>query len=63
MQPSWIEGHWYFGTIFYDADWHRECRDAFAVVVRLEPEHGAAWAFRGLCEFKLAELPRQRSNT
>ena len=24
-------------------------------MVRLEPEHGAAWAFRGLCEFKLAE--------
>ena len=55
MQPSWSEGHWYLGTIFYDADRHRECRDAFAVVVRLEPEHGAAWAFRGLCEFKLAE--------
>ena len=55
MQPSWSEGHWYLGTIYYDADRHRECRDAFARVVELEPEHGAAWAFRGLCEFKLAE--------
>jgi tetratricopeptide (TPR) repeat protein len=55
MQPSWSEGHWYLGTIHYDADRHRECRDAFARVVELEPEHGAAWAFRGLCEFKLAE--------
>jgi tetratricopeptide (TPR) repeat protein len=55
LQPSWSEGHWYLGTIYYDADRHRECRDAFATVVRLEPEHGAAWAFRGLCEFKLTE--------
>ena len=30
MQPSWSEGHWYLGTIYYDADRHRECRDAFA---------------------------------
>jgi tetratricopeptide (TPR) repeat protein len=55
MQPSWSEGHWYLGTIYYDADRHRECQEAFATVVRLEPEHGAAWAFRGLCEFKLTE--------
>jgi tetratricopeptide (TPR) repeat protein len=55
MQPSWAEGHWSLGTIYYDADRHRECRDTFATVVRLEPEHGAAWAFSGLCEFKLTE--------
>jgi len=56
MQPSWAEGHWSLGTIYYDADRHRECRDTFATVIRLEPEHGAAWAFRGLCEFKLTEF-------
>src|SRR5918994_325887 len=55
LQPSWSEGHWYLGTIYYDADRHQECRDAFAAVVHLEPEHGAAWAFRGLCEFRLAQ--------
>ena len=56
MQPSWTEGYWNLGTIYYDADRHRECRDAFARVVEQEPAHGAAWAFRGLCEFKLAEF-------
>ena len=55
LQPSWTEGYWYLGTIYYDADRHRECRDAFARVVEQQPKHGAAWAFRGLCEFKLKE--------
>lgn len=56
MQPSWTEGRWNLGTIYYDADRYRECRDAFAQVVEQQPAHGAAWAFRGLCEFKLAEF-------
>ena len=56
IQPSWTEGHWNLGTIYYDADRHRECREAFTRVVEQEPGHGAAWAFRGLCEFKLAEF-------
>ena len=55
LQPSWTEGYWTLGTIYYDADRHRECRDAFAQVVTREPAHGAAWAFRGLCEFKLKD--------
>ena len=55
LQPSWTEGYWSLGTIYYDADRHRECRDAFARVVEHEPGHGAAWAFRGLCEFRLKE--------
>ena len=55
LQPSWTEGYWTLGTIYYDADCHHECRDAFAQVVTQEPAHGAAWAFRGLCEFKLKE--------
>jgi tetratricopeptide (TPR) repeat protein len=55
LQPSWTEGYWSLGTIYYDADRHVECRDAFTHVVEQEPEHGAAWAFRGLCEFKVQE--------
>ncbi len=55
LEPSWTEGYWYLGTVAYEADRHGECRDAFARVVQDEPEHGAAWAFRGLCEFGLGE--------
>jgi len=55
LKPTWTEGYWYLGTMYYEADRHRECRDAFARVVRAQPDHGAAWAFRGLCEYRLAE--------
>jgi tetratricopeptide (TPR) repeat protein len=55
LRPSWTEGYWYLGTTAYEADRHRDCRDAFARVVERQPEHGAAWAFQGLCEFKLGD--------
>jgi tetratricopeptide (TPR) repeat protein len=55
LQPTWAEGRWMLATIYYDLDRHRECRDAFAAVVRQEPEHGAAWAFQGLCAFALKD--------
>ena len=55
LQPSWTEGYWYLGTIYYDRDRHAECRDAFTRVVQRQPENGAAWAFRGLCEFRLKQ--------
>jgi tetratricopeptide (TPR) repeat protein len=54
LDPTWTEGFWYLGTMYYEADRHRECRDAFARVVRTQPDHAAAWAFRGLCEYRLA---------
>ena len=55
QQPSWTEGDWYLGTIYYDTDRHDECRDAFAHVTGQQPDNGAAWAFRGLCEFRLRQ--------
>ncbi|MBK5298232.1 MAG: tetratricopeptide repeat protein [Vicinamibacteria bacterium] len=55
LQPSWTEGYWYLGTIYYDTDRHDECRDAFARVTGQQPDNGAAWAFRGLCEFRLRQ--------
>ena len=67
LQPSWIEGHWYLGTMYYETGRFRECRDAFGRVVSLQLENGAAWAFKGLCEFQvndyasaLADLERGR---
>jgi tetratricopeptide (TPR) repeat protein len=51
LQPAWVEGNWYLGTIYYDADRYTECRDSFARVVEQQPENGAALGFKGLCEF------------
>jgi len=53
LEPTWAEGHWDLGTIYYDSDRYAQCRDAFARVVEYQPEHGAALAFKGLCEFHL----------
>lgn len=55
LRPGWAEGAWYLGTLAYDAERWTVCRDAFGRVVRVRSGDGAAWAFRGLCEFRLAE--------
>jgi tetratricopeptide (TPR) repeat protein len=55
LRPQWGEGWWYLGTLAYEADRHRECRDTLARLVALDPGIGAAWGFRGLCEFALGE--------
>jgi tetratricopeptide (TPR) repeat protein len=53
LRPAWAEGHWYLGTTYYEIEKYPECRDAFGAVVRLQTGNGAAWAFKGLCEFQL----------
>jgi tetratricopeptide (TPR) repeat protein len=53
LRPAWVEGHWYLGTTYYEIEKYPACRDAFSQVVRLQARNGAAWAFKGLCEFRL----------
>ncbi len=53
--PRWIEGHWYLGTLSYELGRYGVCRTALQQVVRVQVENGAAWAFKGLCEFQLKE--------
>ena len=51
LKPSWAEGWWSLGTIYYDSDKHAECVAAFTRFVALKPEVGPAHALLGLCEF------------
>lgn len=53
LRPSWTEGYWNLGTSLYELERFQEARDAFRKVVAARPEHGTAWAFKGLCEFRL----------
>jgi tetratricopeptide (TPR) repeat protein len=50
--PRNVEAWWYLGTTLYDLEKWTEARRAFDRVARLDPQNGAALAFRGLCTFK-----------
>jgi tetratricopeptide (TPR) repeat protein len=52
-RPSWTEGYWNLGTALYDLEQYGEARDAFRRVLGKHPDNGTAWAFKGLCEFRL----------
>ena len=52
LRPSWKEGWWYLGTMFYDQDRYEESRAALRRFTVLDPKVAAAWAFLGLCEFE-----------
>jgi tetratricopeptide (TPR) repeat protein len=51
QKPSWADGWWSLGTLYYDADRHEQCADAFTRFVALKPDVGPAHALLGLCNF------------
>lgn len=55
LRPSWVEGHWYLGTLHYELDRYGPARDAFRRVIQADPKHGGALAMKGLCEFRLQD--------
>jgi tetratricopeptide (TPR) repeat protein len=52
-RPRWAEGLWALGTIAYEQDRFAACRDVFSRLAAVQPKMAAAWALRGLCEFRL----------
>ena len=58
LRPDYAEGYWYQGAAYYQLDKFTECRDSFRRVTKLSPNHGAAFAFLGLCEKGLKEYDR-----
>jgi len=55
LNPRWAEGWWSLGTAYYDEARYAEAELAFQRVVALDPKHGTAHAFLGLCEFELGD--------
>jgi tetratricopeptide (TPR) repeat protein len=53
IKPDWPEGAWSLGAVLYDLDRFAEARDAFRRVIAKHAENGTAWAFKGLCEYRL----------
>ncbi len=52
LRPSWAEGWWYLGSMYYETDRYPDARDAYGKVTALEPKRGDAWAMLGLCEYQ-----------
>lgn len=55
MNPSWKEGWWYLGTLYYDDNQYPSGMAAFRNLVKLDPDYGAGWALLGLCEFEISD--------
>jgi len=59
LRPSWSEGWWHLGTLFFDAGRFPEARDAFAHFVSVERKQpGPGFAMLGLSEFQLKHYPQ-----
>jgi tetratricopeptide (TPR) repeat protein len=57
LNPQWVEGWWYLGSIFYDRDRYVEAAEALKILLSINRENGPAWALLGLCEFQLRHYP------
>lgn len=53
LRPSWAEGWWSMGTIYYDRDAYAKAATAFQKLTVLQPQNGTGYAMLGLCEFEL----------
>jgi tetratricopeptide (TPR) repeat protein len=61
LRPSWDEGHWYIGTLYYGMDRFAEARDAFRRVIAAQAKkagtapvsNGRVYGMKGLCEFQV----------
>src|SRR5690349_13146486 len=48
MQPSWDEGWWALGTLYYELDRFDEARPVFKRLTVIKPDVGVPWAMLGL---------------
>jgi tetratricopeptide (TPR) repeat protein len=55
LKPTWKEGWWRAGAIFYERDRYAEAREAFLKFVAIDRKFGPALAMLGLCEFRLRQ--------
>ena len=52
LRPSWADGWWYLGSLFYDQDRFSEADAAFQHLTADPKYRGSAYAFLGLCEYE-----------
>lgn len=52
LRPSWSDGWWYLGSLFYDQDRFAEAGEAFRHLTADLKYRGSAHAFLGLCDYE-----------
>jgi predicted Zn-dependent protease len=57
LRPTWKEGWWSLGTIYYDADAYKAAAPAFRRLIAIDPKNGTAHMMLGLCEYQLRLYP------
>lgn len=53
LKPSWPDGWWSLGTIYYDRNEYKEAATDFRRAATLQPTKGSPRVMLGLCEFEL----------
>jgi len=62
LRPTWYEGWWWLGSVYYDLDLYAEARAAFQHVLADDKKQGAAYAFMGLCEYEMRDYDDARTH-
>ena len=65
LRPTWDEGYWYIGTLYYGMDRYADARDAFRRVIAAQEKkaagkplsNGRVYGMKGLCEFQVKNYP------
>jgi tetratricopeptide (TPR) repeat protein len=55
LHPSWNQGWWWLGNLFYEQDRFPEAQASFTHFTAITPKPGAAWAFLGLCDYEVRD--------
>jgi len=58
MRPSWQDGWWWLGSLYYDQDRFPEAQAALARFVSMASKPGPAYAFLGLSEYETHDYAR-----
>lgn len=58
LRPSWGEGWWWLGSIYYEQDRFPEAREAFARFAGMAKNPAPTYAFLGLCEYEMGDYQR-----
>jgi tetratricopeptide (TPR) repeat protein len=58
LRPSWQDGWWWLGSLYYEQDRFPEAQAALRRFVAMAPQPGPAYAFLGLCEYETHDYVR-----